>query len=204
MNRRDNSGDAMSGFATLVTPITRIFLVEYDEQLMTVWQYSHGDRIPEQPLQLRWCGGRGIPGDAVWPDISSLVASPRLLDALAPFSGWFPYPVELRNRKGELLPGYAGVAVTGRCGRLCYDNSRVEGEWPRADYVGLRFNPAMWDGSDLFYGSTGSWLVVTERVVRALRRARVSSIDIEPLLDHRARTGSADAQPDVLCYPPRR
>jgi hypothetical protein len=48
--------------------------------------------------------------------------------------------------------------------------------------VGLYFEPSSWDGSDLFVSSSEvAWVFVTERIVRAFKRAKVTNAKFEPL-----------------------
>jgi hypothetical protein len=42
------------------------------------------------------------------------------------FTGWTTYEVEIRNRGGDLIPGYQGLAVTGRCGPIDESLSAME------------------------------------------------------------------------------
>jgi hypothetical protein len=128
--------------------------------------------------------------DFLWSGLIPLVCMlDRVVDILRTnnITGWSTYPVEVYGRKGELLFGYYGFAVTGsECRR---DRSRsqvitkqaVPGGKPFEVYKGLYFYEEGWDGSDIFivrkYGGT----VVTDKVYKILRRAKVTNVKLIPL-----------------------
>lgn len=197
----NDSDDPMHRFFEFGSTYARSsFLVVCDDGVDALEAYGRAEREPAGPVVLRWDGGRGVPGDAVWPDVGTLVASAHLLAVLAGFSGWRTFPVEVHSRAGEIVPGYTGVAVTGRCGPLCYDNSRVEGEGNWERYVGLRFDPATWDGSDVFGCPNGRWLLGTERIARALKAARIRNVVATRLSESWYFKESLDETPEFLCY----
>ncbi len=97
------------------------------------------------------------------------------------------YPVEVYGRKGEPLPGYHGFAVTGsECRR---DRSRsqiltkqaVPGGRPFQVYKGLYFYEEDWDDSDIFEVSSCGGTVVTEKVYKIFKKAKVTNVRFTPL-----------------------
>ncbi len=46
---------------------------------------------------------------------------------------------------------------------------------------GLHVNPSSWDGSNLFVPKGSAFKLVTEPVMRALTRARVTNLEFEPI-----------------------
>lgn len=79
-------------------------------------------------------------------------------------TGWKTYPVEIYDKKGNLISGYQGFSVTGRGG------SMKENKWRRSD----------WDGSDIFIiGNIGHY--VTERVKILLEENKIKSAEFFPL-----------------------
>ncbi|NYI70959.1 hypothetical protein GGQ54_001519 [Naumannella cuiyingiana] len=52
-------------------------------------------------------------GDLLWTGERTKIASRRFLDALAGFSGWHDFEVEVVARKGIAREGYRGFAVHG-------------------------------------------------------------------------------------------
>lgn len=116
--------------------------------------------------------------------------SDRVVEVLQPFKGWATYPVEVYGKKGELIPGYHGLAITGRCGPI--DDSKSKAVWipppvpegkPYRKWIGLFFDPATWDGSDVFLSSTGGGMLITDAVKTAMQRAKISNVKFTPLTE---------------------
>jgi hypothetical protein len=108
------------------------------------------------PLTLVPASGRK-PLDYVGATFATIrLVSQRLLDLLnrEGFTGWSSYPVRLYGKDDEPPPGYAGLAIRGRSGPIDVSRS-VAGEkvGPGGSvpiWRGLYFDPATWDGSDIF------------------------------------------------------
>jgi hypothetical protein len=104
------------------------------------------------------------------------------------YTGWGEYPVTVLDRKGNELPGYSGLAVTGRGGKRDRTRSSVvlkpaptPGGRPFEVYRGLYFSEEDWDGSDLFL--VRGFIVVSHRVRDTLSSAKVSNIKLTPLTE---------------------
>jgi hypothetical protein len=102
-------------------------------------------------------------------------------------SGWTTYPVELYDRKGNHLPGYQGIAVTGRECRRDRSRSQIVDKPPPAPggqgrqvYRGLFFDESQWDGSDMFWVSEVG-IVVTEKLYRLFQRHKIRNVEFTPL-----------------------
>jgi hypothetical protein len=101
--------------------------------------------------------------------------------------GWSTFPVEVYERKSELLSGYYGFSVIG--GECRRDRSRsqivtrqaVPGGEPFEVYKGLYFYEEDWDGSDIFWVKSYGGIVVTEKVYKILKRAKVTNVKLIPL-----------------------
>ncbi len=156
-----------------------------------VWSLYRGQLRLSEPLRLRaYMGGQAT--DFLWSGYPPLVCvSSRVVDLLREhgITGWDTYPVEVYGRKGEPLPGYHGFAVTGpECRR---DRSRsqiltrqaVPGGKPFQVYKGLYFDESHWDGSDIFLVRPFGGIVVTEKVYRLFKRAKVSNVRFTPLTE---------------------
>jgi len=129
--------------------------------------------------------------DLLWTTFPPLMCiSRRLVELLEEhqFTGWSTYPVEVYDRKGERLPDYFGFAVTGRAGK--HDLQRVqvvikppptERGKPWEALKGLYFEDDFWDGSDFCLMGTTSTIIVTERVVKAFKRAKIRNVIFTPL-----------------------
>lgn len=121
--------------------------------------------------------GRPKPSDFVFTTLGTLyLVSPRVLSLFAEIkaSGWRQYPVSLRDKLDAVVAGYAGLAVTGRCGPALSSRSmRVEMTMPGGVFPiwkGMYFDEASWDGSDVFTFPGTAMVVVVERVRRPRTR----------------------------------
>jgi hypothetical protein len=148
--------------------------------------YALATAHPSAPLRIEWGAGGRMPSDIVWTGLCSPLVSARVRNLIAPFTGWTTYPVEVHDGWGTHVPGYAGLAFAGRCGRAVADLSRVEGGGGRAHYVGLRFDPGSWDGSDFFVPERSRRLVITRSVGEVLRTAKVGNVRWLPLSEVRS------------------
>lgn len=153
------------------------------------WMLFRGQVSPEQPIKLvGYMGGQVT--DFLWSDLVNMVCvSDRVIETLGTneVTGWTTYPVEVYGRKGEPLPGYHGFAVTG--GECRRDRSRsqiitkqaVPGGKPFEVYKGLYFYEEDWDGSDIFIIRRYGGIVVTEKVYKILKPAKVTNVKLTPL-----------------------
>jgi hypothetical protein len=109
------------------------------------------------------------------------------------FTGWDTYPVDLVDKAGDWVPGYAGLMVTGRCDPVDLCRSElVLREFPGGWFPNFRgefFPPESWDGSDLFMerederGSGSLRVYATARLIRALRRERIKNLRFEHMAE---------------------
>jgi hypothetical protein len=94
--------------------------------------------------------------------------------------------LQARNKQGQTVPGYGGLAVTGRCGNLDDSMSvQVPRIYPGGIFPvlkGLLFDPASWDGSDFFMPAQRfSFVFVVEAVKKAFERAKIRNVKFTPL-----------------------
>jgi hypothetical protein len=110
--------------------------------------------------------------------------SDKFLDVLRGFTGWQTYAVRIVGRGGDEVPGYHGLSVTGRCGRIEWEKSErmilpppvPEGR-TMAGWRGMYFSPSSWDGSDVFVPDDEStYVIVTDEVRAAAERARLTNV----------------------------
>lgn len=152
-------------------------------------QLFRGKWKPDSPIKLSaYQGGQAT--DFLWSCLPPLVCiSQRVVDVLQTnnITGWSTYTVEVYGRKGELLPGYHGFAVTG--GDCRRDRSRsliltrraaLGGELYHV-YSKLFFLEEDWDGSDIFWVKSFGGIVVTDKVRKTFRRAKVKNAKLTPL-----------------------
>lgn len=154
------------------------------------WLLFRGYLKPAKPLKLgAYRGGQAT--DFLWASLVHIICvSSRVVELLTEhqITGWDTYPVEVYGRKGEPLPGYYGFAVTGPECRRDRSRSQIvdkpaptpEGRGYRV-YKGLYFDETQWDGSDLFL--VRPCTVVTERLYRLLKKARISNVRLTPLIE---------------------
>jgi hypothetical protein len=150
---------------------------------------ARGQVQPPNPIKLVGYMGRDVM-DILWSGMVWIFCvSSRVTELLQKnnITGWATYPVEVYDRKGQPLPGYHGFAVTGReCRR---DRSRsqiitkqvVPGGKPFEVYKGLFFYEEDWDGNDFFIVRSYGGIVVTEKVMRLFKRAKIANVRFIPL-----------------------
>jgi hypothetical protein len=162
------------------------------------------------PLQFMWSRGE-IPLDHITTELGRVhLISDRIIDCFTQngFRGWSTFPVIIRGKDGGDVSGYRGLIVTGRCGPI--DNSmsihtamppRVPGRPERQAFVGLYFDPATWDGSQIFTPNGGHHFV-TEEVKDALeavaatnfRLRRVTEIENHTATLRFQKSGTGDSE----------
>lgn len=157
-----------------------LFDWEYGRDLLT------GRRSPSAPLvfrqvrKSRWY-------DMLWSGESQIrIVSSRLIGVLKAerATGWRTYPVTLWNKKGARVPGYQGLAITGIAGPIQWNRAERlwhppavptgEGSWMLR---GPLIDEQTWDGSDLFFPGGTMHLMVTARIVRAMRKSELKGIE---------------------------
>lgn len=155
-----------------------------------------GERTPPQPLVV-WLDGDASPDDVIWlRSVAGAIVHQRVVDVFRSegFTGWTTYPVEAFDEVGTSVPGYHGLAVTGRCGALDWSRSRRLVEADEAHpYVlcqGCYFDPNTWDSSDLFlwepfpgFHLFADFPFVTGAVRRVLERMRVGNVWLRRLTE---------------------
>jgi len=121
------------------------------------------------------------------------LVSQRFIDVLREggFTGWSTYPVEVYGKHGELIPGYHGLAITGRCGPI--DDSMSELIWCEPvqpgktkhyqRLLGLYFDPESWDGSDLFCPEGTARVIVRDVVKDALEAVKITNVDFTSITE---------------------
>ena len=149
---------------------------------------TRGELCVSTPVHLRWAMGRRTPSDVIFTRLfGGIIVHERVVRLLEEhrFTGWTTYPVEVCGQDGQHIPGYHGLAITGRCGPIDRDRSVVKlKQFPAKMarvWVGLYFDPATWDGSDMFMPADFDCVFVAEQVWKAFRRARVKNVQFTRL-----------------------
>jgi len=143
------------------------------------------EETPCEPIAFNYDEG-DIACDLIGTTYSGLyLISNRFLSVLRShaFTGWASFPVVVHGRGTERLEGYHGFAVTGRCGRV-HGSRRLWSEQPPKTKVGLYFDPATWDGNDIFMPQDTMHIIVDERVKRAIEEARLTNMRFARLSDY--------------------
>lgn len=133
--------------------------------------------------------GGNNPPDIIRATIATtVIVADRIVDILKlqNFSGWETYGIELIGKDGEVIPGYQGLAVHGRCGPIENDRSvKFDKIMPGGIYPwwrGLYFDPASWDGSHVFMPSgRAGWIFVVDDVKQAFEKAKVRNVTFTSL-----------------------
>ena len=175
----------------LATRPLRLSVLNYSKWVTSdyAWEIFRGRVSLDLPLKLGIHSG-GQLAHFLWSSFPPIVCiSTYVVELLQTngVTGWTTYPVEVYGRKGELLSGYHGFAVTGKeCRR---DRSRsqiltrqaVPGGEPFEVYKGLYFYEEDWDGSDIFWVKSYGGIVVSEKVYKILKQAKVTNVKLTPL-----------------------
>jgi hypothetical protein len=151
--------------------------------------FTRCERRPKKAVTITHDMGEPMPKDAFWTSaVVPLIVSQRFIDVLLEnrFTGWDTYPVKVHAKGGELVPGYHGLCISGRCGPVLWEKSEViYKDYPGSRfpcYKGEYFDPDTWDGSDLFMRTTFTGVMyVLEPVKNALTRAKIRNLLFERL-----------------------
>lgn len=144
---------------------------------------------PVHPVVVEWAMGSAEPGQVNWTThVVPIIIADSVVQVLRAhgFTGWSLYPVAVRNKHKQPVPGYCGLAVTGRCGNLDHSMSvEVPRIFPAGIFPvwkGLLFDPASWDGSDFFMPAQRvGFVFVVEEVKKAFERAKIRNVSFTPL-----------------------
>jgi hypothetical protein len=167
-----------------------------------------GEVIPSSPVQYRQHLGSAVADLMLGADPMLLIISDKMVQTFQEIraTGWTTYPVVCRTRGGEVVSSRWGLSVIGRCGPPLWKRSgrfqrRLAPGAPPAPYLrGLYFDDGSWDGTDIFSPAGTGFVIVVERVYRALRAAKVRNFKFKRLsefemLDHERMAAEGDSPP---------
>lgn len=163
--------------------------VKTRELIENFFALARAEDRPLRPIEFVRAQGR-VPHDVLGTTYGVLtLISEKFRSVLqdSGFTGWATFPVAVVV-DGSPLPGYHGLAVTGRCGAIDDDLSErvivpppVPGGAAMPHLRGLCWSPESWDGSDLFMAENYSGVFVVERVKQALEAAEITNVAFERL-----------------------
>ena len=158
--------------------------------------FIFGEAEAIAPLRFTHHLGRRV-YDVVETDWARLfLFSERVTTALQAhqISGWKSYPAEVYNQRGARVPGYSVFAVTGRSGPV----NRKKGKLivraplrptgpPRRWWVGVYFDLASWDSSDVFVPEGSLRMIGTQKVIDLFEKLQVSNLRWQAVTEVRRR-----------------
>lgn len=169
------------------TGSSRAFRATLDLSNEEILALLDGEARRNTPIHGRWVMGGSKPQDVIWTTWAlPVLMSERVVNVLREghFSGWDVAPVELRGKAGELLPTYYFLCIHGRCGPIDKSRSaKLDKIYPGGVFpvlLGLYFDEASWDGSDVFLATGTGIKFVVEEVKRAFEKAKVKNVRFEP------------------------
>ena len=128
------------------------------------------------------------PGDFLCVGFPIHIVSSKVLDIWKEFEKFEIYPVVIQNTISPVE--YTGVTFLGRGGPFDPEKSKAvyfkskdsNGKGAIMNMDGLYFDDSQWDGSDLLTVDDFPCLpIVTERVVKAMKKAKVTNCKYTPL-----------------------
>jgi hypothetical protein len=144
---------------------------------------------PFHPVPIKWAMGSSKPMPVMWTTfVAPIIVADSVVQVLRShgFTGWSLYDVTVRDKQDQLIPGYSGLSVTGRCGNIDWASGiEVPRIFPAGIFPvwkGLFFDPESWDGSDFFMPAEPvGYVFVVEAVKKALERAKIRNMGFTPL-----------------------
>jgi len=126
--------------------------------------------------------------DTGWAGFHLISENMRFILEENKLTGWKVFPIKIYDKKGNEIVGYHGFSVTGRCGPVSFDNSkiiekRLIPEGPLCKYYKGIFVDN-WDGTDFFTPDAKYHTFITENVVEIFRKRKLTNILIEKLADY--------------------
>lgn len=130
------------------------------------------------------------PGDFLEVGFPLLVVSAKVVKIWKPFEKFETYPVVIEDKVSPVK--YVGVTFLGRGGPFDPEKSKAvyaydkKGNRAIMNMDGLYFDDSHWDGSDLFTIDDFPCIpIVTEQVVKAMKKACVTNCIYTPLEKYR-------------------
>ncbi len=149
-----------------------------------------GERRMDTPLRFRRAEGSKVRDVMATTWIIPFLISPKVVGALDGFTGWEPHPARIELPDGKRVDDHVALTVSARSAPI--DDSLSEEvilprPVPEGNEVpglrGLLFDPATWDGSDVFTPETTTFVIVTDAVREALEAASPTNLRLERITE---------------------
>lgn len=97
------------------------------------------------------------------------------------------YPASLIGKSGDLIQGYHGLVVFGRCGAIDFHRSErivdVSGKVSGDKFRGIFFDEVSWDGSDVFMCRDNTCYLLFSQRAKDCLEPLLSNVEFEPLTE---------------------
>lgn len=121
--------------------------------------------------------------DTGWPPV--YLVSDRVVSLLTEngITGWHNYPIQLFDKKANLIEGYSGFSILGKGGKYSKVWERGYNKETHESFIESRglYDLGQWDGSDIFMVHGG--IIITERVMKLMKANKVTAVEYEKLSD---------------------
>lgn len=113
--------------------------------------------------------------------------SDRMRDLLIDnnITGWECYEIEMYDKKGNIVSGYNGFSVTGKCNdmvKIDFENIIKDKKRDYFEAKGAMFDIEKWDGSDIF--RAGGWRIITKKVYELFKKHKITAIEMTRMTDY--------------------
>lgn len=113
--------------------------------------------------------------------------SDRMRDLLIDnnITGWECYEIEMYDKKGNIVSGYNGFSVTGKCNdmvKIDFENIIKDKKRDYFEAKGAMFDIEKWDGSDIF--KADRWRIITKKVYELFKKHKITAIEMTRMTDY--------------------
>ncbi len=120
-------------------------------------------------------------------NIRTYLISDRMRDLLIDnnITGWECYEIEMYDKKGNIVSGYNGFSVTGKCNdmvKIDFENIIKDKKRDYFEAKGAMFDIEKWDGSDIF--RAGGWRIITKKVYELFKKHKITAIEMTRMTDY--------------------
>jgi hypothetical protein len=103
-------------------------------------------------------------------------------------TGWKIFSIEVYDKKDNLVLGYHGLSVTGRCESASFNQSKIiEKQFISTGpickyYKGISIT--QWDGTDFFSPKTKYQTFITQKAANLLKKNKITNMQIENITEY--------------------